>query len=166
MAELGLDPQVMSFTSIKCSYLQLFHYFFYTRSVCCALPSCLACATRSPSHSGRVGTACTNMSPMDPSTKSSPTCPEGEGERFRIQYMHQSSSLQSQWKWWSTGKGGEREEAVETRTRCQNQGRKQYKRILIWICWFTYFIISREGNYSTSLKGPTQQLVTRLLVSK
>merc|ERR1712192_82621 len=40
------------------------------RSVCCALPSFWACATRSPSLLGRVGTVCTNMYPMDPSTKS------------------------------------------------------------------------------------------------
>ena len=78
--------------------------------------------------------------------------------------------LQSQWKWWFIGKSGEGEEAVETRTRCQNQGNMIEKNIdansHLDRCWFIWFLISREGNSSTSLKGPTQQLVTRLLVSK
>merc|ERR1712150_42518 len=47
------------------------------RSACSALPSCLACATRSRSRLVRVVTAFTNTFPTDPSTKSSPTSPEG-----------------------------------------------------------------------------------------
>ena len=81
MAELGLDPQVKLLTSISITiWVQNDNFLF--RSVFFALPSCLVCATRSLSHLGRVGTACTNMSPMGPSTKSSPTSQEGEASEW------------------------------------------------------------------------------------
>merc|ERR1719410_1135225 len=48
------------------------------RSACCASPSCSACATKSPSLSGRAATVCTNTFPTGQSTKSSRICPEGQ----------------------------------------------------------------------------------------
>ena len=74
----------------------VFNIFVFTRSECSALPSCLACATRSPSRLVRVVTAFTNTFPTDPSTKSSPTSPEGEHDQsgsswFSIVYFFRAN---------------------------------------------------------------------------
>ena len=107
MAELGLDPQVISIVFIiiwiraklfdngilASSAYTTFSYFVSPweadyfgpfipislnfRSACSASPSCSACATKSLSPSGRAVTVCTNTFPTGQSTKSSRICLEG-----------------------------------------------------------------------------------------
>ena len=172
MAELGLDPQVKLFASMFENYLGKKLQLFSTSGACAVL--CPAAWYVRPDHlpTRAEWVQRVQICPLWTRQRSPPLPVQkvrmlkGSGFTTPINPL----LLQSQWKWWFIGKSRKGEEAFETRTCCQNQGNMIEKNIgansHLDRCWFIWFLITREGNSSTSLKGPTQQLVTRLLVSK